>query len=207
MTPRYSDRLDQEAQKDRGMLAYWQFQVGGAATMAAMLTRMTTTAGTLNTSALVGAGVGGLWLLGGTLMGALYDPYRSGQKAVAALPKGTTREQLTRERVAESEIEGAESVVSKLRTTMLVTDLFAAFYFMAGGSNGFSMTSDLPVVATVILSGFVPYLFKPSVMVVAEQQRDYRKKIFAPVASLGLHAESASSAAHLVPSLQLSWRF
>ena len=69
-------------------------------------------------------------------------------------------------------------------------------FFLSGGAG-------LSIAAVGAVLAITPLLFKPHWMTVAPEQDDFRKRNFAPVASLGVTPVGSN----WEPTLQLAWKF
>lgn len=209
VAPRASERLQMELANPPSLIsAQWPIQVSALATL---------TAGAIhfvedhpdddpdNKIGWAGAAVGGGWLIGTALLHAMYDPYEDALKRIKSLPTRTKREQLVRERMAEEAIESAARTANRVAWISFGSN-FAANLVMIANSDGNSETqisSALGMVTSVL-----PLIFSHRWETVAREQRDYKKKIYSPVASFGLLQEpGAQDGIGLAPGLNLAWRF
>ncbi len=206
VTPKASDRIEREAKlESRGQFRYyWPIQVPAMATLAASALMFGSTDARKDPdkqAALTGMGVGGGWLVATWLLSSQYRPYAGGVEEIAALPKGTPREQLARERAAEEAIEEAARLGTRLRWLSLLTNLGASAY-MATNAESKSAAQIGDVVSMAL--AFTPVIFTPRWNRISREQQDYKKRIFSPLASTTLIRTSASSVS---PALALTWSF
>lgn len=177
VTPRASDRIEREAKLEarRQFQYYWPIQVPAMATLASaalMLGGTDTKKDPDKQAALTGFGVGGGWLLATWLLSSQYRPYGSGVEEISALPKGSPREQLARERAAEEAIEEASRLGTRLRWLSLITNLGASAS-MASNAESKSMAQIGDVISMAL--AFTPVIFTPRWNRLAREQQDYKK--------------------------------
>jgi hypothetical protein len=207
VTPRASDRLKTEAKDEssRAWVTYLPTQVSALATL---------TAGFLQTgnadpskdpgthSPLAGISVGGVWLGTTVAMAALYRPYTSGANEIAAMPAGGKRDQLARERAAESDLEAPARLARRLMWLSALSNFGANIYMATQAQSG-----SISVVADAIGAGLAlaPIVFQYRWQEVASEQRDYKKRIYAPLAAPTIFHEPATG--HEAPGAILAWEF
>jgi hypothetical protein len=206
VAPRASERLEREARIEsrRGFSLLWPVWLPGAANLAAGVMQLGQT--DLNrdpkkTWAYTGIAVGGGWVVGTYLLSLGYRPYASGLEETSRMPKAAAREQLARERVAEEWIETASGMGWTLRSLSVVTNLIAAIKMSdAVRADTLAQTLDLASIA-IALS---PLLFETRWNRVARDQRNFKKRIFRPIAStLWVRTSERASS----PALGLSLAF
>lgn len=206
VTPKASERLEREAKlESRGQFRYyWPIQVPAMATLAAaglMFGGTDAKKDPDKQAALTGLGVGSGWLVATWLLSSQYRPYAGGVEEISAMPKGSPREQLARERAAEESIEEAARLGTRLRWLSLLTNLGASAY-MASNAQSESAAQIGDIVSIAL--AFTPVIFTPRWNRIDREQQDYKKRIFAPLASTTLIRTSASSVS---PALALTWSF
>lgn len=186
VTPRASERLDMESKKETNSrwTKFIPLQVSALSTFTAGLlySAKPTTNPLENPGAMKFAGlaVGGGWIAATLVLSAMHTPYQSSNAEVSALPKGTTREKLTRERLAEEAIDGAASLGRKLTWLSVITNVGANAAMLSKVESGsFSMI----LCGVGAAAAFTPLIFGTNWGTVAAEQREYKKKIYAPVAS------------------------
>ncbi len=207
VTPRASDRLEMEAAKEtqKRWTTHIPIQVSALATLTAGVLQFGSTDLVKDPDKRAGwAGilVGGGWLAATALMATNYQPYGSAQQDVSALPRKSQREQLTRERIAEERINAAARLGRKIQWLSVLTNAGAAIYMNSNAEPGsFSKVVDGATIAFAV----APLFFRYHWIDVAEEQRDYKKRIYAPVASATVFAEPGSG--RLAPGLALALGF
>lgn len=191
VTPRASDRIQMEAKREAS--SRWTRHLPLQASALTTLTAGVLQLGNAdpskdpnNYSGLVGMGVGGGWLLTSFLMSAFYEPYSSASEELQGMAKGTQREQLVRERIAEERIEAAARTGRRLAWISALTNAGAGIY-MVSKADGDTISPALDLAAVVMAAA--PLVFKYSWQHVANEQNSYKKRIYAPVASGGLMLE------------------
>ncbi len=206
VAPRASERLEREARIEsrRGFSLLWPVWLPGAANLAAGEMQLGQTDPSLDsgkTRAYAGIAVGGGWVVGSYLLALSYRPYASGLEETSRMPRASAREQLARERVAEEWIETASGMGRTLRYLSAATNLIVAVSMASAVNSGtLAQTLDLASVA-IALS---PLFFETRWNRVAHDQRNFKKRIFRPIAStLWVRTSERASS----PALGLSWAF
>jgi hypothetical protein len=151
----------------------------------------------------VAMGVGAAWWA--TVLG-LVDPIDYHSEAVEELnnlPAKTTREQLLRERRAEEAISKAGSLAKKLKWISFGSNLIAGALVAASSK---SETAGVYFGAGAALLSITPILFPHRWESLDCLQKDYKKRIYAPVAGITFLKSPVASAA-LSPGLSLSLEF
>ncbi len=135
-----------------------------------------------------GVGVGLAWI--GITEWALKanPPYAAAAKDLAGMPKKTPREQLVRERRAEEALENAASIARKMKYFSFLTNVGVGVFMAAAAKDGsFGRTFAIASAATA----FTPLLFAHPWEKTADAQRDYKKRIYGPIASATLLQRNA----------------
>jgi hypothetical protein len=206
VTPRASERLEMETRKEAA--AKWTrmvpLQVSALSTFAAGVLQF----GNVNLSRdsgeyspWVGLGVGGGWLAVTAALSAMYQPYASGVAEVKAIQGNGKREQLARERMAEEAIDAAAALGRRLMWLSVATNFVASAYMLSKAETS-SMAQVADGVAMAL--ALTPLLFQSRWQDVAAEQRDYKKKIYGPIASGGFLPTADGK---VVPGMTLSFMF
>lgn len=187
------------------MTAFLPIQISGALTLASALASYDAT----NTGPYyAGIGVGGGWLVLSTFLAFTYHPYAEANREVSPMPKGSVREDLARERMAESEIQGAARTGERLRWLSVLTNLGTSVY-IAASSNGNGSSNRSPLAQGLniasIMGSLAPAIFRFYWSDVASEQNDYKKRIYGPVAETGFLSEPGTG--HPSPGMLLSFHF
>ena len=227
VTPRASDRIEMEAGKEDGRR--WSAQIPNLVPAAGVFAASLIQAGksipsdpgkdsSRSSSATIGMVAGGGWLAYSVYAALTENTYANATQELKALPKGSTREQLTRERMAEEILHRRARQARALRIAESLTLLGASAYLfvnsvddvagttnpttntVTGGSAGTKATN----IAAGVLS-LVPLFFQSHYEEIDRTQEDYKKRIYAPVASSAILTEPSSGA--LVPGMLLTWKF
>ncbi|MCB0350014.1 MAG: hypothetical protein KDD38_02450, partial [Bdellovibrionales bacterium] len=121
VTPRASERLDIEYKNEKR--TSWQthlpIQFSALATLYAGTSSSVKDGATADekdsyeTAQTIAVGVGAGWLVLTGALAAAYRPYRTGRIEISKLPKGTPREQLTRERISEEALYAPAALANK----------------------------------------------------------------------------------------------
>lgn len=222
VTPRASDRLQIEADKENAKtwLNLVPIQFSSLVTLSTGLaftekpqdgnTNQSGSASTANAptpsyAKTVGLAVGGAWLAVTLALDMWYRPYESGFHDVNPMPRRTQREQLTRERFAETTIEEAATMGRRLMWAATATNLFASIYMLANAEKG---STGVALAAAAIPAALAPLVFQTHWQAVAAQQREYKKRIYGPISSLSVQPSILSDTnGSLAPGMVLSLRF
>ena len=146
----------------------------------------------------VAIGIGAGWLAATYFLEQNYRPYTKGLNDIKSLPSSTPQEQLTRERLAEEQIDSAAGLGSRLMWMSLITNLGASSYL---ASRSEKEPSAVAYVSAVM--AFAPLVFRTNWQTVGAYHHEYKKKIYGPIVSSGLFQNST----HLSPGLIVSWNF
>jgi hypothetical protein len=193
VVPRASDRLKLEAGKehDRKFINFLPVQISALSTLVSGISALTPSN---SGPGAVGIGVGLGWLVTTAALSFTQSPYSSGNQRISSMPKSTIREQLTRERIAEEEIQSAADLGNKVKWLSWATNFAASAYmvtqfkaapFLDLSGNPAPAQSDFTRAAEYasLALAFVPLFFKFHWNEVYETQTDYKKRIYAPVAT------------------------
>jgi hypothetical protein len=135
-----------------------------------------------------GVGLGVAWLGLTEFFLKRNPPYGAAAKDLAAMPKKTTREQLVRERRAEEALENSASIARKLKYFSFLTNAGVGVFMASAARDGsFGKTFAIASVATAL----TPLLFSHPWEKTADAQRDYKKRIYGPVATATLLQRNA----------------
>lgn len=134
-----------------------------------------------STYAMLGRVVGGFWL-GATIWATLkYRPYHEANVRVAGMKGSSQREMLTKERLAEEELNALRRLGRRMRWASVGTNLI-----IAGLSSGIKYDEEESSANTYTmisgLTSLLPLFFKYRWEEVANEQDKYKKRIFSPVA-------------------------
>ncbi len=185
VTPRASERLEIEAKNEarNRWLTHLPIQLSALATLYAGTSATYTTGLTstqqddYNLSKKFAVGVGASWLVLTTALSAGYKPYFNGYKDVVKMPATNPREELTRERIAEESLYAPDSVAVKLKWFSFATNLGVNLALLRNNAT----TSNFAIGFGALMS-FAPLLFDYRWSQVALQHREYKKKIYGPIA-------------------------
>jgi hypothetical protein len=128
-------------------------------------------------SSQLGILVGGGWLATTLVMSGSYKPYRSAWLKVKKMPKGSQAEELARERTAEEGLYTPARLGTRLKYLSIVTNALASAYIIGNGSDEVKVAGSLS-----LLLALNPLIFDYRWGWVADQHREYKKKIYGPVA-------------------------
>jgi hypothetical protein len=146
--------------------------------------------------------VGGAWLATTLALSATYHPMQSAWSEIEHLPAKTPREQLVRERMSEEALQDAASMRRRLNWLSFATQAGTGVFMAAKSKH-----SDFNklAAATTIAAALVPVVFRSRVQKAECEQREYKKKIYAPIASGALLQVPGTSS--VAPGLVLSFLF
>ncbi|MBS1961539.1 MAG: hypothetical protein JST04_04945 [Bdellovibrionales bacterium] len=149
-----------------------------------------------------GIGVGAAWIGLTELALKRNPPYSTAAHDLATMPKKTTREQLVRERYAEEALENAASIARKMKYFSFLTNAGAGVFMAAAAKDrSFGRVFAIASVATA----FTPLLFAHTWEKTADAQKDYKKRIYGPVAGVSLLPRN--SRGDVAPGLVLAFRW
>jgi hypothetical protein len=217
VVPRASERLHSEAAQELpiGWSYYLPMQVSALTTLAAGIA---STDPSYKQSGYVGIIVGGGFFAASTLLSVLYHPYINADQEVSKLPQGSRREQLARERAAEEAIRSAATLERSLKWISIVGNLATSVYMLAqgNGSNGYTYNNihyDNPnpnyvgqgiQIAAAVMS-LAPLIFRNHWGAVADEQEEYRKRIYTPLAHATFYMDPITQKA--TPGIGLTFKF
>lgn len=205
VVPRASDRLEMESKWERTHRnkVHLGVQASALTTLIAGLTADVDTRDDedeISSKLAVGVGLG--WLAISYAMSRKYYPYTYGAKDLKKIKGNSTRDQLTRERMAEEVINNAAATGKRMKWISFTTNLLANSYL---STTSKSKSTGSYVAALGVLMSFTPFIFNYHWEDVATEQDKYKKKIYAPVASTGLLFNPFENKA--IPGMTLSMQF
>jgi hypothetical protein len=195
VTPRASERINSEAAKEPS--TRWTtlipHQISALTTLTAGIIQKSGDATTVKNldSGMVGIAAGGALLATTFAIEAFYTPYASAAREIAAMPAKTPREQLIRERAAEEAIRSASNMAWRFKWLSVLANV---------GVNGYMATqaksSTLPQTIDILAAAaaFAPVIFGNNAQNVYREQESYKKRIYAPIASLAVMREPGTGA-------------
>lgn len=207
VTPRASDRLDIEYKNEskQAWLVHLPIQFSALATLYAgtssdyALNSTATEKDDYEAAQTIAVGVGSAWLVLTGVLAASYRPYRAGRVETSKLPKTTAREQLTRERIAEEALYAPAELANKLKWFSLASNLYATASLVKNSHEDSRLNIGVAVAAS-----FAPLIFESRWSRIASTHRDYKKKIYGPLATSTLLPVSEN---RLAPGIALHWTF
>lgn len=179
VSPRASERLRIEESENSSWLIHAPLQVSAITTLAAGLNSSSIKDGKSDKSAFTAAtAVGAGWFGVSLWMQLYYKPYYLGLNSIKRIPNKTPREQLIYERMAEEHINNAAALARKIKWLSFVTNLGTNVWVLSESESG-STGKNLGIIGAV--AAFGPLLFPYRWESVAEEQKNYKKKIFGPI--------------------------
>lgn len=189
VSPLASERLQLEADKENSKR--WKnslyFQVSAFSTLIATLTvddkdnASDQDKKDLDNYKTIGALISLGWLFGNAALAWKYNPYQNGVTNVSHLPKGSQRQRITRERLAEEALAKPSDLISKLKWASVITNLGASVMLTSKASDE---SIAVPLVAGIL--SFAPLFFTHHWEYVSDQHQIYKKKIYGPIVSATL---------------------
>lgn len=139
-------------------------------------------------AAAIASGIGLGWLLGTVGLSAMYSPYRTGQKEIAPLGDKTQEQSLAKERRAEEALYFPAYLMRRVQYISAFTN-FAGAIAITSLPEENEKVKALGGVAAVM--AFLPLVFDHPWIINYDQQQEYKKKIYGPVAQLTLLPEES----------------
>jgi hypothetical protein len=195
VTPRASDRigLERKYEADNAWTAHLPVQVSALSTLVAGVMIQgadldpdltgddkTDAEDAQKYAGLLGIGVGAAWLGITYWASSQYRPYAKAYKEVKRIKGKSKRAQLTRERLAEEELNRLRTLGKRIRWISAISNFAASSYM---GSVDVDPEARMPQLvanlsaAVSLLPLFLPYRWEH----VADEQESYKKKIYGPV--------------------------
>ncbi len=179
VSPRASERLKIEESENSSWMIHAPLQISALTTLAAGLNSSSIKEGKTDKAAFTAAtAVGAGWFGVSLWMQLYYKPYYLGLQSIKRIPNKSPREQLIYERMAEEHINNAASLAKKIKWLSFTTNLGTSLWVMTESKSG-STGKNLGIIGTV--AAFGPLLFPYRWESVAEEQKNYKKKIFGPI--------------------------
>lgn len=186
VTPRASDRLKIEADREAENRLSFQMPITASALLtltAGIMQDVDVSSDPDERSPLVGIVVGGSWLALNAYMSFSYKGYRKAYEDIKNMPAKSEREQLTRERLAEEQINRLGRLGKTMRYLSFATNGAASIYML---SNSKKDSKSQIIDGLAAAGSLLPMLFSNQWEDTAREQELYKRKIFSPVASTGL---------------------
>ena len=209
VVPRASERLRMEAKNESGswFVAHWPVELSGLYTLYVGLSAESNRKEDLSASetddaktiSTITTGVGAAWVVGGVLLGA-QRPYRSGLRSVNKLSGKDDRSALLRERLAEEALERPARTMRVLQYVSVATNLTVNALNLSYLNDQGKITAGLGMILS-----FLPLVFRDPSITVHEKHLEYKRKIYAPLKTGGIHIDSTRGA--ITPMTNLVWNF
>jgi hypothetical protein len=219
VVPKASQRLTTLANQESKtrFRTHLVFQVPAFFTLMAGASAMSMKEAQSKEAAAIASGIGLGWIVGTMGLSAMYTPYRNGQQDIAGLGEKTLEQQLAKERRAEEALHFPAYLMRRVQ-------YIAAFTNFAGAIAITSLPEENEKVKAVAgiaaVMAFLPLVFDHPWIINYDQQQEYKKKIYGPLAELTLLPESTQEkvtpgpwalaqqkAPSWVPGVSLSLRF
>jgi hypothetical protein len=204
--PRASERLAQESALENKIATHWTYLASGALTLATGLKQNNIHKSEFPSqddredalkSTRANLSIGGMTLAAG--LGFLLIDSQNQALQNLRKTKGTDRRsELTRERAAEEALQNEARIHSVLSHIVVVLNAGASIAALNSGND-----ATRGQAAIALGASFLPYLFPERSIAIWEKHKEYKRKIYTPVAQLGFLPEGQS----LVPATYLTWSF
>ncbi len=184
VTPRASERLKIEADRERTNRWFVNFPVQASALMTILASNQADVKDDATAdekseyddrkqrALYVGAG----WFILSGVLSATYHPYRSGLNDLRGLPAGTQREQLVRERLAEEALYRPATVANTMKWLSAASELFVTLSLTKNGTDRARAFAGVAAMAAL-----APFIFEHKWSSVAKNHKMYKKKIYGPL--------------------------
>ena len=206
VVPRASDRLNME--KDIGMMSWWPYFISGSATLFAgnmHRGKYRDSAASDQTKAdsdwAANLGVmSGLFTISAAAYLGTQDYYAEAQANVKkyAKPDGgklDKRGELLKERIAEEALERAAISAKRMMWSAFVANFLTSGYILTYAQDG-----TRPLVFASLATSFMPIIFTHRYQQNYEKHLEYKRKIYAPLASVRFDQDKN-------PQMALTWVF
>lgn len=194
VVPRASARLEMEAKRENthAWSQHIPIQVSALTTLMAGVSNYKNSDSSKDPDGKAGLGgmlVGAGWIGATLAMSAWYRPYENSYRELGAVnskfnersPSGSTREQLTRERLSEEALEAPARLGRRLMWISAFTN-FAMSGYMVTKATGSSLGQVTALISAV--AAFTPVVFTYHWQRVAADHQQYKKRIYGPVAAI-----------------------
>jgi hypothetical protein len=190
VVPKASQRLTTLAQQENkgAYRTHVVLQAPAFFTLLAGASAMTMKEAKSKDAAAIASGIGLGWLLGTFGMSAMYTPYRTGQQEIASLGDKTQEQSLAKERRAEEALYFPAYLMRRVQYVSAFTN-FAGAIAITSLPEENEKVKALAGVAAVM--AFLPLVFDHPWINNYDQQQEYKKKIYGPLAQLTLLPEES----------------
>jgi len=207
VSPRATERLLLEAKQEKSfdMLLHLPLQISATNTLLAgalMMGDVDEDKDPDKKSPLAGLIIGGGWLGLSLAMNMYYKPYRRAYAQIAKMPVANKKQELMRERLAEEAIDAAARVGRRMAWISFLTNVAANGYMMGQAK---SKSNGQFASALGLLTSFAPLIFQYHWIEVSNNQKEYKKKIYSPIALNTILYDKAND--QLAPGLGLTFAF
>ena len=183
VTPRATERLAMQVEKEKevNLFAQLPMQVSAASTLVTGILQMSDIDEIKDPnkkSSSAGIVVGAAWLGINYYVTQKYHIYERAMADINKISGKTTRDQLTKERIAEEGLNRAAHLASRMKWLSVVTNVGANAFMI---SKVKKETTAQYVGAFSLLAAFAPVIFTSDWENVAADQNSYKKKVYGPV--------------------------
>lgn len=218
VVPKASQRLSSEAANESktSYRTHLLLQVPAFMNVVAGVSAMSMKDAKSKEAGAITAGIGVGWLLTTIGLSAFYTPYNNGLNDIKALTPKTTEQTLARERRAEEALQLPAYLMRRIQWISAFSNAGAALAVTSLVEENDKVKA---IAGVSLVTAFLPLVFDHPWIANYDQQMDYKKRIYGPVAQLTLlesrmtlAAEPARSspsetARTFAPGLLMSLRF
>lgn len=209
VVPLASQRLEMEARDEKvnWWYVHWSLQASALATFTLSLMAGSYERDDLSendrddfSTAKTGGMLLGLGWLTATVLVGVKKPYGAAYAELRKTESKTKRGQLLRERLAEETFERQAELMRKLRIASVVSNVLMSAYL-----GSFVEGDGSILTAASVLLGFLPLWVKDRHIYTYEKHIEYKRNIYAPVASLRFRPQVHEGEMKVYPSLNFAW--
>lgn len=210
VVPRASERLYTEAlaEDDLPFLMYWPMEISAVFTLYAGIVSKGTYKESLPTetqknnsdsASMIAQSTGAAWL-GLSLFLAYKKPYVDAYNRIKKMKTNNKRAEIFKERIAEEEMERIHNLSVKLNWLSALTQ---------GLVNAALLDRTSPAnekwAAAALATSVLPLLFETRYITNWQKHQEYKRKIYAPVASMTVTSDKGAGSYY--PQFNLTWNF
>lgn len=204
VVPKASQRLSTLAiQENKARYrTHFILQAPAFLTLAAGLSAMQMEEAQSREAGAIASGIGLGWLLGTVAMSAMYTPYRSGLQEIAPLGDKSQEQMLAKERRAEEALYYPAYLMRRVQYISAFTNFAGAIAVTSLPEENEKVKALAGVAA---LTALLPLVFDHPWIRNYNQQQEYKKKIYGPVAQLTLVPQTSHRSGDLALAPTQRW--
>jgi hypothetical protein len=185
VSPKASERLMLEASKEPGSKISTHLPTSSTAAVTLMVGLIHSSTAKAKDPEHLGSkfaiAVGGGWIAANALLGLFYHPYLDAWNEVKVMPDDSTGKKIAKERIAEEAFKRSARVGRFLNYSSFASN-FAASGYMVFKADRETLSFPLSIVS--VFASFTPLFFNHRWDQVWDEQYQYKKKIYGPVARI-----------------------